>query len=548
MRMSRYLSVPISFALLISACAASSFALTPKRAALNPAFIEYQKTLKSAASFSSSVLKTSALSTSSAGYGYVPSPVNWDRFSGISFGVPSSAARQSSSLPVSYSVKNTLPAAKNQVFGNCWAYAAMAATSSNLVKKGIYSSPVDLSEWYITYYCYQAESADKPGFTTQDSVYDDGGDDWRAVALLSRGTGSLLESNCADPATKAKAYNPGIKTRNFKIKNAYCLGNLNVRENVLSNDRAALVKNAIMNYGAVSIGMRQIQNDSRILSGDAYYNPYAAGRTNHSVAIVGWDDNYAISNFGYKPKNPGAWLVRNSWGADWGNEGYFYVSYEEPSLHDGVAYDTVKEPGNERIYQYDPLGCATSYGYDTKKEGFANIFKAEGNDKLTSVAFYVFNPNTSYTINIYTNCSADKPNSGTLAASKTVTLSIPGYNTVDLNSTVQLTKGVRFSVVVVADVTNASSADFTMVIPVEDYEAGYSEKATANAGEGWISNDGVTFEDITKQDGEEKTSICIKAFATKESSGGSGGGGGCNAGVSVLSLLLIVPLFRRKIR
>lgn len=37
---------------------------------------------------------------------------------------------------------------------------------------------------------------------------------------------------------------------------------------------------------------------------------------NHAVLIIGWDDNYDKNNFneGYKPKNNGAWIIKNSYG------------------------------------------------------------------------------------------------------------------------------------------------------------------------------------------------------------------------------------------
>lgn len=85
----------------------------------------------------------------------------------------------------------------------------------------------------------------------------------------------------------------------------------------------------------------------------------------HAISIVGWDDNYSKENFanqnGNKPKNDGAYIALNSWGSNWGNNGYFYISYEdtlvelEPSgiistsKEDNINIDSIK---NEKIKKY----------------------------------------------------------------------------------------------------------------------------------------------------------------------------------------------------
>lgn len=52
------------------------------------------------------------------------------------------------------------------------------------------------------------------------------------------------------------------------------------------------------------------------------------GGTNHLVLIVGWDDRMG---------DHGAWIVKNSWGAGWGDAGYCYVAYGACNIGVGVT-------------------------------------------------------------------------------------------------------------------------------------------------------------------------------------------------------------------
>ncbi|GAN33297.1 MAG: cysteine protease [Candidatus Brocadia sp. AMX2] len=49
----------------------------------------------------------------------------------------------------------------------------------------------------------------------------------------------------------------------------------------------------------------------------------------HAIVAVGYDDTIEIRNTQYpKIKSKGAFLIRNSWGTDWGNIGYGWIPYE----------------------------------------------------------------------------------------------------------------------------------------------------------------------------------------------------------------------------
>jgi len=540
-------SILLSAGGFVSYASASEIVAAP----LNPLFVEWQKKIGEAKT-SSSAKGSTGDQAAEAFHGYVPSPVNWSHLENEVYSVIKTTNRLGTN-PASYDLRPEMPAVRNQGgYGTCWTFSAMAAAESNLIheKTILTKDNADLSEWYLAYYGFNDESEGLPSFTFDSAkkYYDVGGNDWMSAAILARGTGFLDESSAAypDPQTEANAYKPDVQARKYKLKNALYLGNLGVKEVRLKDSRINTIKEAIRTYGAVSIGITQ--GDS-----DLYLNPTTAAYfinsedsgTNHAVTIVGWDDDYATSNFNASPRptNKGAWIVRNSWGSSFGDSGYYYVSYEEGSLNDGVAYDTVAAPDKEKIYQYDPLGLCSFMGYTSVKPAyFANIFTATRNEKINSVSFYTSRPDSQCTIEIYKDCG-NSPKGGTRVAVKSVTITAPGYNTVDLDSVVEISKYVKFSVVV--SILQPDTLDYA--IPVEYPITGYSEKATASAGQSFISSDGTTWEDLTGISGYEKANVCLKAFGTSDDTGSGSSGCSTGPGMILLFSLAVMPfMFRGK--
>ena len=89
------------------------------------------------------------------------------------------------------------------------------------------------------------------------------------------------------------------------------------------------IKEHIVKYG----GLAAITNSNCMgeYSGKIVQNDQSTSSINHGVTIIGWDDNFATSNFpsSSRPSKPGAYLVLNSWGSGWGDEGCYWISYED---------------------------------------------------------------------------------------------------------------------------------------------------------------------------------------------------------------------------
>jgi hypothetical protein len=56
-------------------------------------------------------------------------------------------------------------------------------------------------------------------------------------------------------------------------------------------------------------------------SGEISLSDMTGGALSHAICIVGYDDNYST------PDGPGAFKFLNSWGSDWGQGGYGWMSY-----------------------------------------------------------------------------------------------------------------------------------------------------------------------------------------------------------------------------
>jgi C1A family cysteine protease len=243
----------------------------------------------------------------------------------------------------------------------------------------------------------------------------------------------------------------------------------------------------------------------------AYYDKARLGG-NHAVTIVGWNDNFAASNFSSPPPGPGAWIVRNSWGTSWGKSGDFYVSYYDINMgHVENAVFTAEATTNyTKNYMYDAFGMETSWTTNSALDNYGyggNIFTATAAGTLKAIGFWTPIDGTQFTAKVYVNPSAGNPASGTLKSTLSGSVTYAGYYTKPLSTTVALTNGQKFSVVI-----KFTTPGDGYPIPAQTYVAFFNyEVPPTPAGVTFISHDGTTWTDLSTLD--EYGVVNIHAFA-----------------------------------
>ncbi len=422
--------------------------------------------------------------------GEIPSPVDLSHTQGQHIRPVSTHPIVGASYPGSYDLRTVskISPVKNQ--GNaasCWAFGAVASLES-------YSLPgesLDLSENNIK---NTLASTYTDGF---DRASNGGGNDFMSTAYLTRWSGPVRESD--DPYNAGSGISPGGLTPVKHVQNVYFLPQ---RANPADNDN---IKYALTTWGAVTASVNFL---------DPYYNDatyafYNVGNssTNHKITLIGWDDSYSGTNFKSPPAGDGAFIAKNSWGSEWGDQGYFYISYYDMTVGNYCSVFTSEPVSNyDRVYSYDPLGWTGNIGYGTTTAQFANIFTAQSDETLKAAGFYTTDINTNYIVSVYLSPNNGPVNSGGYAARTSGTLSSPGYHTVTLPD-VALTSGQKYSVVV-----SVTTPSYIFPVAYENNTPQYSSHATAHAGESYISSTGVTWFDLTLDNRYSNANVCVKAY------------------------------------
>jgi hypothetical protein len=283
--------------------------------------------------------------------------------------------------------------------GSCYAFSASAAAEGtyNWAKDSYDENCADFSEAFIAY-CLSDEY---PGFDGCDgSDYDfqelDGLVDYGICGETSYPY-TPVEQEC-----DSSSWDTSRTT--FKSWHRIECGDIDA------------IKTAIMTYGVIDAAVF-VTSAFQAYSSGVYEDDNTAcdetpcyyTETNHAIALVGWDDN--------PPEGGGGcWILRNSWGTGWGEDGYMRIRYSSayvaceasylvyalaPTVTTGTATSVTSfsatlngtvNPNNSSTTCYFEYGKTTDYGSTTTStnvgSGADNVSVSADIDGLTANTTY----------------------------------------------------------------------------------------------------------------------------------------------------------------
>lgn len=203
--------------------------------------------------------------------------------------------------------------------GSCWAFGTVGPLESAILIREAVEE--DLSEQWLV-------SCNTKGYGCSGGWW---AHDWHAGrAGKCGGTGAVYETDFPYTATTGSCGNdyPHV----FLVDDWQYVGSSN------GVPGTGAIKQAIYDYGPVSAAVTATNAWPNYNGG--IWSENVGGNVNHAIVIVGWDDDMG---------SDGVWIIKNSWGEDWGDQGYMYIEYGCSN----IGYSTCYIDGYERLSEGD---------------------------------------------------------------------------------------------------------------------------------------------------------------------------------------------------
>ncbi|MBP0973210.1 MAG: hypothetical protein J5851_04820 [Oscillospiraceae bacterium] len=378
--------------------------------------------------------------------------------------IPAFSVQADETLPASYDLrtKGLVSSVKDKMqYETSWAFSALNSIETTKIAN---NPDIDLSEWHLAYYTY-SKNFGYP-YSTESLFNASTYDAQQETGILTSWIGPVSEKN-APMYGDESITNSMLTMDDVRAEAEYHVTDaLNLEYDVpddaadLGNEGFAkqreLIKDYIYNGNAVDMSFifwspcHNFETNAYRYSTDLEDADYADSAW-HSVSIVGWDDSFAASNFTTDPGMDGAWLCKDCRGVQFGDNGYFWLSYADASMDDIYIILADSAENDSRLYQHDDFGNTGKFAYDIDNGDTsvmaANVFTAEADGWLTSIMFCNVEKNTDVEFVVYTGLTDENnPISGKANTPFNAYMTMLGYQTLPLDQPIYLQKGERFSI------------------------------------------------------------------------------------------------------
>jgi C1A family cysteine protease/TolA-binding protein len=288
-------------------------------------------------------------------------------------GVEYPSAAFPSATATAFSWRQKMTDVKNQKrCGSCWAFAALGSYEG--VQSIFNGVTLDLSEQQLVNCVARPDGGDNCN-----------GNHPRRVFQYLIDHGALSE--------KEKPYVAKMNSCDESKNSDYKVVDWNYVSMSSGVPTVEELKRAMIAHGPLSVGI--YATDAFMSYRGGVFDEDASGVANHAVVLAGWDDAR------------GAWHVRNSWGPDWGEDGYVWVKYGSNVIGTDALYPeiavTPKPPAESTQYQDRYITVQNNTDQPVKVSVQANVPRVKGYGWAPASPGYA----TAWTFTVAANSALD---------------------------------------------------------------------------------------------------------------------------------------------